>query len=166
MQGFAKQVDRGLKFLLVLLVAMLVLSVTWQVLSRYILASPSPWTEELARFLLIWVGMLGAAYAYRTNVHLGLELLPSKLKGVPAQLLKYFSLLIIVAFSASVLIAGGGNLVTLTWELKQYSAVLGLPIAYVYSVIPLAGILICVYSLVLALERPETDSTNAAEESQ
>ena len=46
---------------------------------------------------------------------------------------------------------GGGGLVFLTWELKQYSAVLGLPIAYVYSVIPVAGGLICFYAIAAAM---------------
>ena len=49
------------------------------------------------------------------------------------------------------LVIGGGNLVVLTWELKQYSAVLGLPIAFVYSVIPITGILICFYALASAM---------------
>ena len=50
-------------------------------------------------------------------------------------------------FAVSVLVVGGGSLVALTWELRQYSAVLGLPIAFVYSVIPAAGVLICVYAI-------------------
>jgi TRAP-type C4-dicarboxylate transport system permease small subunit len=50
-----------------------------------------------------------------------------------------------------VLVIGGGNLVMLTWELKQYSAVLGLPIAFVYSVIPITGVLICFYALASAM---------------
>ena len=51
-----------------------------------------------------------------------------------------------------VLIAGGGNLVSLTWELRQYSAVLGVPIAWVYAVVPLTGVLIVFFCLVQALE--------------
>jgi TRAP-type C4-dicarboxylate transport system permease small subunit len=55
-------------------------------------------------------------------------------------------------FAVSVLVVGGGSLVALTWELRQYSAVLGLPIAFVYSVIPTAGALICVYAIAAASE--------------
>ena len=41
---------------------------------------------------------------------------------------------------------GGGSLVSMTWELKQYSAAMALPIAYVYSVIPASGVLISLYA--------------------
>lgn len=152
MQSLARIIDLALRTLLVVLVVALVSSVAWQVLSRYLLADPSPWTEELARFLLIWIGMLGASYAFRQKAHLGLELLPAKLEGVPAVLLRHFTLAVVALFAATVLIAGGGNLVSLTWELRQYSAVLGMPIAWVYLVIPLTGTLIIFYCLVQALE--------------
>lgn len=152
MHSLAKVVDTALRALLVILVLALVFSVAWQVLSRYLLEDPSPWTEELARFLLIWIGMLGASYAFRQRAHLGLELLPQKLEGVPATTLRYFTLAVIALFAAAVLIAGGGNLVSLTWELRQYSAVLGMPIAWVYSVVPLTGVIIVFYCLVQALE--------------
>ena len=135
MRSLARVVDAALRAMLVILVVMLVVSVVWQVLSRYLLEDPSPWTEELARFLLVWIGMLGASLAIRQHAYLGLELLPRKLNGVPATWLRYFTLLVIALFATAVLIAGGGNLVSLTWELRQHSPVLGMPIAWVYSVL-------------------------------
>jgi len=163
MQGLVRVVDAVLRFLLVVLVAMLVASVAWQVFSRYLLADPSPWTEELARFLLIWVGMLGASYAFSTKAHLGLELLPEKLAGKPAaKLLKLFTLFVVAIFAVAVLVIGGGSLVMLTWELKQYSAVLEMPISYVYSVLPLTGVLILFYCIVQVFE-PVDDSPRHVE---
>lgn len=164
MRAFAGLVDRVLRAALVMLVVMLVVSVAWQVLSRYLLADPASWTEELARFLLIWIGMLGASYAFRQHAHLGLELLPGKLEGTPAAVLRYFTLALIALFAGTVLIAGGSNLVSLTWELRQYSAVLGMPIAWVYSVVPLTGVLIVFYCLVQATE-PD-DARHAIDEKE
>lgn len=151
MQTLTKIFDSFLKNFLVFLMAVLVFAVSWQVISRYAFASPSSWTEEVARFLLIWVGVLGAAYAFRTGVHLGLDVLPKKLTGKAAQSLKLFILFMVAVFAFAVLVVGGGSLVMLTWELKQYSAVLGLPIAFVYSVIPITGILICFYAFAAAM---------------
>ncbi len=162
MQSLARVVDIALRALLVLLVVALVSSVAWQVLSRYLLEDPSPWTEELARFLLIWISMLGASLAFRQRAHLGLELLPEKLEGVSAAVLRYFTLAVVALFAGAVLIVGGINLVSLTWELRQYSAVLGMPISWVYSVVPLTGVLIVFYCLVQALE-PDT-GTDAVRE--
>jgi TRAP-type C4-dicarboxylate transport system permease small subunit len=151
MQKITNILDTVLKNALIILMVALVSAVSWQVISRYGFASPSSWTEEVARFLLIWIGVLGAAWAFRTGVHLGLDILPKKLTGKPALALKLVTLLVIVGFSVTVLIIGGGSLVALTWELKQYSAVLGLPIAFVYSVIPTAGALICFYAIAAAM---------------
>ncbi len=161
----ARVVDGVLRTALVVLVVMLVISVAWQVLSRYLLANPASWTEELARFLLIWIGMLGASYAFRQKAHLGLELLPAKLSGVSARILKFFTLAVIALFAVTVLIAGGVNLVSLTWELRQYSPVLGMPIAWVYSVIPLTGVVIVFYCLVEGIEGGEGHEAAGEQES-
>lgn len=163
MQKIANMLDTILKPVLILLMVAMVSSVSWQVISRYIFSSPSSWTEEVARFLLIWIGVLGAAYAFRTGVHLGLDVLPKKLSGTPASILKWFTLLVVMIFAVGVLIIGGISLVSLTWELKQYSAVLGLPIAFVYSVIPVSGTLICIYAIAAAMD-DEIESLAASAE--
>ena len=163
MQKITNILDTVLKNILIILMVALVSAVSWQVISRYGFTSPSSWTEEVARFLLIWIGVLGAAWAVRTGVHLGLDVLPRKLTGTSATALKLFTLLVVVGFSVSVLIIGGGSLVALTWELKQYSAVLGLPIAFVYSVIPSAGVLICFYAIAAAMGIEAGTSENSAQ---
>ena len=81
MQKIINILDTILKNVLVLLMVALVTAVSWQVISRYGFSTPSSWTEEVARFLLIWIGVLGAAWAFRTGVHLGLDVLPKKLTG-------------------------------------------------------------------------------------
>lgn len=147
MSKFISILDAFLTRFLILLMLLLVGSVLWQVISRYVFASPSSWTEEIARFLLIWISLSGAVYAFRTGMHLGLDILPKKLEGRAADLLKWFTIALVVLFSFTVLVVGGISLVMMTWELKQYSAVLGLPMSWIYSVIPAAGVLICVYAL-------------------
>ena len=67
-----KIIDKGLELSLIFLMAFLVVDVLWQVLSRYILVSPSSVTDELAGYLLIWVGLLGAAYVSGKNEHLAI----------------------------------------------------------------------------------------------
>ena len=147
MKRLTRILDAVLTRCLILLMLGLVVAVLWQVTSRYVFSAPSSWTEELARFLLIWISLLGAVYAFRTGMHLGLDLLPKKLEGAAARRLIRFTVALVVLFSATVLVVGGVSLVSMTWELKQYSAVLGLPMSVVYSVIPVAGLLICVYAV-------------------
>lgn len=147
MAAFERWFDRIFQALLASLMGLLVLSVTWQILSRYLLAEPSHWTEELARFLLVWIGVLGAAYAFRTRMHLGIDLLAHQLRGTSALLLEAFINLMVILFAVLVMIVGGVRLVAMTWELNQLSAALGVPIAGVYTVVPLSGSLIVLFAL-------------------
>lgn len=72
-------VDRCLEYVLITLTALLTLDVLWQVFSRLVLPSPSSFTDELARFLFMWVGLLGAAYAAGKRLHLAIDLLATRL---------------------------------------------------------------------------------------
>jgi TRAP-type C4-dicarboxylate transport system permease small subunit len=140
--------DKALQILVAGFVALMVVVVTWQVISRYLMSDPSPWTEEVARMLLIWVGLLGGVYAYREKAHLGIDLLPQKLGPVGRKRLSIFADLCCGLFAIAVLVVGGSALVQLTWELHQTTAVLGIPMALVYTVLPLSGLLTAWYSFV------------------
>lgn len=141
------RIDNLLKWTLFLLMLAMVLDVTWQVASRYVFMRPSSYTEEIARFLLIWISFLGGAYAFRKKMHLGIDLLTEKLSEEKQRMANLFSYFVCGLFALSVLVFGGSQLTLLTWELEQVSGALGMPMAYVYSVIPLSGLLMVCYSL-------------------
>lgn len=142
-----KLIDRILVIALIITMTVLVIDVVWQVLARYIVKSPSSFTDELARFLLIWVGLLGSAYAMGKKKHLAIDILPSKLKGRPRIMLDNFISILIIAFAALVLVVGGIRLVYITLNLNQISPALGVPLGYVYLVLPLSGLLIIFYGV-------------------
>jgi TRAP-type C4-dicarboxylate transport system permease small subunit len=62
--------DQFIQFTIALLMGLMVLNVTWQVFSRYVLGDPSSFTDELARYSMIWLGLLGAAYVSGKQGHL------------------------------------------------------------------------------------------------
>ena len=140
-------IDRLLAYALTGLMALMVLDVTWQIFTRYATSSPSSWTEELARFLLIWIGLLGAAWAYRKRAHLGLSYLVEKQSEEAQKKIALFGYLASAAFALLVMVYGGTQLVLLTLKLNQVSASLGLKIGYVYTIIPVSGMLITLYAL-------------------
>ena len=72
-RSIKKVLDRSLELLVMVVVAVLVVDVLWQVFTRFILKNPSTWTEELAVFMLIWVSLLGAAVALNRGAHLGID---------------------------------------------------------------------------------------------
>jgi len=143
-----KKIDNLVAVMLIIIMAVMVINVTWQVLSRYVFQSPSSYTDELSRYLLVWLGMLGAAYVAGKNEHLAIDLFPQKLHGIAKQRLLIFISLVIVAFALPVMVLGGGNLVYITYVLQQKSATLGLPLAIVYAMIPISGLLVIFYQIV------------------
>lgn len=142
-----EQVDNIVKKLLIFLMGFMLINVVWQVFSRYILGTPSTFTEELARFLLIWVSLLGGAYASGQGMHLAINLLPNKLSENGKRKLSIFISLCIMLFALLAMVIGGGRLVYITFILEQTSSALAIPLAYVYSVLPLSGLLIIYYEL-------------------
>lgn len=138
-------VDSLLKWFLAALMAAIVLVVCWQVVSRFVLNAPSSITEELSRTLLIWIGMVGAAFAYRTGVHLGLDIVTQKFSPPVQRRLALLLTAAVVIFAIAVMVVGGGNLVALTYELNQMSAALNIKMAYIYIALPLSGLLIAFY---------------------
>ncbi|UFN57336.1 TRAP transporter small permease [Microbulbifer celer] len=142
-----QKIEKALAVVLGSLLALMVLDVTWQILTRFLPMQPSSYTEELARYLLVWIGLLGGAYAYRKRSHLGIDLLTNALHGNARRVLQIFVVLVCFAFAALAMVYGGTKLMLLTFELEQTSAALNVPMGYVYSVLPLSGVLICLFSV-------------------
>ncbi len=141
MNNIISAIDKVLKISLIVMLSAIILAVLWQVLSRYLLQSPSSGSEEIARFLLIWISLLGGVYSYRMKMHLGLDVLVKKMPPKQEWASQILCHLLVLAFSMSVLVVGGFNLVLLTFNPVQISAALGIHMGYVYMVLPLSGIL-------------------------
>ena len=150
MEQFFTKLKRGMVFLLswisaILLVAMSFL-VIYQVFTRYVLNSPSDFTEEIVRYLLIWTGFMGAAYGFSTRQHMALLLLHNKMTPEKRRLLMIFIDLLIFAFALAILTVGGAKLAVSAR--KEYSALLGISRSLVYSMAPISGVFIMVAQLI------------------
>lgn len=141
-----KALDHSLELLVTLSMGVLVLDVVWQVFTRFILKDPSSWTEELATFLMIWVGMLGASVALNRGAHLGIDYFVAKLSLKKAIYTVLFALFCIAVFSLLVLVVGGTRLVQITLQTNQVSPALGLKMGYVYLALPISGFFLVLYS--------------------
>jgi TRAP-type C4-dicarboxylate transport system permease small subunit len=139
------RIDKVLGIFLIIIMSVMVVNVLWQVFTRYVLGAPSSFTDELARYLMIWVGVLGAAYVSGKNMHVAIDVLPSKLNNTNKKILSRIVNVIIIAFVLSALVIGGIRLVYLTFILEQHSPALQIPLALVYLVLPLSGLLIIFY---------------------
>lgn len=129
------------------IMALMTVNVLWQIFTRFILGDPSSYTEEIARFLLIWVGLLGASYTAGAKKHLAIDILGTRLREGAREYLGIFIDLSLLAFALLVMVIGGARLVYLTLSLRQSSAALQIPLGIVYLVIPVSGFLIILYAL-------------------
>ena len=126
---------------LVIAVAVVVLL---QVLMRYLVAQPNPWSEEVSRFAFIWVSLLGASLAVEHRAHFGFDQVTKKLTPQTRRAVERFAGAVVLAFSL-LLIATGIALMDLT--AGERSAALNLPVALVYAAAPVSGVLMVIHLL-------------------
>jgi TRAP-type transport system small permease protein len=126
-----------LTWLLVGTVAILVVPVTMQILSRYTGLVPSYiWTEELSRFLFIWMVMLGAMVAVREGTHFEVDVWPDLSPRANA-LLRVVSNVFVLVF-ALVFVYWGVQFVRFGWS--QQSELAELPMPFIFLAWPVAGL--------------------------
>ncbi len=140
-----ERIDRILGIVLVVIMSVMVVNVLWQVISRFIVGSPSSFTDELARYLMIWIGVLGAAYVSGKKRHVAIELLPARAGKRTQRRLRILVSVLVLAFALLAMVLGGSRLVYISYLLGQKSPALQIPLALVYMIIPLSGLLIAWY---------------------
>ena len=132
--------------MLIFSVGALVLDVVWGVFTRYVMGEQAKWTEELARFLLVWVSLLGGALAFSTKGHLGVDYFVGKLYCDARKLITLISHLIVLLFSVSIF---------LRWLLhccrilktRANDSALGWKMGYVYLALPISGFFMLLFTL-------------------
>ncbi len=134
-----KALNRILEKVLGAVVAIMVIGCFWQVFTRFVLNSPSKYTEELLRYLMIWMTMLGVPYAYGKERHLSINLITRTFTERGLLLTKIGIEIVVLFISVFVMIAGG--LMVMTNSAGQISPALHLPMQFYYAGVPLGGVL-------------------------
>lgn len=141
-----------LEIMLVSIFGLLVVDVLLQVFSRYILNTSFTFTEELARFSLIWLSILGAAYLNAKREHLSMDFLYQKFSIKFQKKVLFFIEICVFLFALIVMVIGGFNLVYTTLHLGQLSGTLRIPLGYVYTILPISGLLVMCFSIYYLLK--------------
>lgn len=151
-------IEKALAGILVVLFSATVLTVLWQVVGRYVLEAPSSATEEIARFLLIWLGMVSMTYAFAKRMHVGVDLISVRLSTGSRVNAARAIWLACAVFALAVMVYGGGLLVNITATLGQTSAALGLPMWAIYAIMPLSGLVIAYLAISFLIEGTATEN--------
>jgi C4-dicarboxylate transporter DctQ subunit len=137
------------KLLLVVMSAVMAVTILAQVFLRYVVKASLPWSEELARYLMVWIGLMGASLAMHEGRHVGVTLLVDRLRGGVQKVVTGCALLAVLWF-LWLMISQGAVLLQNIWQ--QRSPALNLPMVIPYAAIPLGAIFMAVQVL-LALCR-------------
>ncbi len=144
---FVRWLTRLVEWMLVGLSVLIFAVVFLQVLFRYLLRQPLFWSEELPRYLLIWMSFLAAALAQKQDAHINITLCLAPLSTRARQALKILTDVVILAF-LWVLIYSGSMVTSITAHHR--STALQLPMGFVYAALPAGAVLMSLY-LVLQL---------------
>jgi TRAP-type C4-dicarboxylate transport system permease small subunit len=163
MHAVKKASDRFLAAACVVLFAVLVLTVVWQVFTRQVLGSSSAWTSELAQYLFVWLGLFGAALVFAERGHIAVDFLVRKFPAGVEKATALFVQAAIIAFAGLILVWGGYRVAVQSWS----QALSGLPVTVgpLYLVMPITGILIIFYAVfhITAVLRGEEDAIEDTE---
>ena len=131
--------------IIVISVAMVAVTLA-QVIFRYVIAAPLPWSEEMARYCFVWIVFLGGALGLARGIHLGVDLLVNALPEGARRAMDAFTSVLIGAFAATVIYASQP---VLQMNMFQRSPALGVQMSYIYMAIPISMGLI----LIICAER-------------
>lgn len=145
MNRFSQGLERMLTVVAVSMFLVFVLSVTYQVIARYIAFVPRAyWTEEISRVAFIWMVFVAAALGVKHKEHFVLDILPLAYLRYPLNLAVSLLADVIVAIISLYLIIGGSTFTLL--GLDRYSSTSGLELYLFYLSIPISGFFFLIFS--------------------
>ncbi|MCC8193856.1 MAG: TRAP transporter small permease [Deltaproteobacteria bacterium] len=121
-----------------------------QVIFRYILQNSISWSEELTRYMMVWIVFLASGYVLSKGGHANIDMLLNRFSPKMRSVAVKGSLLLIMVFSGLVIRYG---FMLMRFGKRQISSALEIPMNYVYLAIPIGGALLIFYCLVLLCRR-------------
>lgn len=150
MQRFKYCLNKILEIICIILFAFITIIGSYQIISRYIFNSPSTISEELLTYSFTWLALLAASLVFSKREHMRMGYLADKLQGNKSKILSIITELLVLLFSALILVYGGISITKLTKT--QITASLGVPMAYIYAIIPVSGVLTIIYNFINIFE--------------
>lgn len=145
MNVLRKWMNRCAEILSIGSMGFLVCLVTWQVITRFVLKNPSTITEQLARYVFVWVVLINAAYVFGKREHMNISYLIGKAPALVRLVANLVTEVCTLAFMLTVMIGGGISAVRI--GMSQMDPALPLPSGVFYLALPLCGVMTTVYTL-------------------
>lgn len=143
METIKKFLNNIEEYLVVPLVGVMTVVTILQVIFRYIVKGSLPWSEELARYLMVWVTFVGASIGVKRGAHVGIEALVLALPKRAQIIVKYLGIVISIIFC---IVVFGASLGILQRQIAghQVSPAMRIPMWWAYAAIPVGTFLMTV----------------------
>lgn len=137
--------DKIMEWLCILLFIFMILVGSYQIITRYFFDAPSTISEELLTYTFTWLALIAASYVFGKRDHMRMAFFAERFSPRTQLVLGIVSEVIILLFTVAVLLYGGIRITSLT--MSQSSASLGIPMGYIYSILPATGVITTLYNL-------------------
>lgn len=140
-----KWMDKIIMGACVFIFGFMVILGTYQIVTRYVFNAPSTFSEELLTYSFTWLSLLAGTYVFGKRDHMRMAFIADKLTGRPKQILDIVIEVLIFIFAFLTMVWGGWSIMQLS--MQQKTASLGISMGYIYSILPVCGVAICVYCI-------------------
>lgn len=123
------------EIILVTVFSIMVILIFLQVLMRYVFEASLSWSEELARYMFLWIIWLGSSYAAREKAHISLDFVTSRLSPKKQYVVWVIKTIIWIGFTVFLAYISG-KLTFIIFDRGQLSPALRIPMGYAYASIP------------------------------
>lgn len=144
MKKLLQWVDLKLEvFIGALFLALMVVFTSLQIAGRYLFEKPLPWTEEMTRYMFVWMVFISIGYAVKTGEHIRITFVRSMLKPKGRLILDIICNILCFGFSV-ICTAEGYKLLSTIRQGGQTAVSLPIPMWLLYLVMPLGFLLVCI----------------------
>ncbi len=135
---------KALESVMIIALIVMVLVMFMQVVLRYVFATGFAWTEELSRFLMVYMIFIGGAVLAAQDGHISVTILDEVLKGVPRKILKLVQYLLCLLYSGIMAKIGYSTLAIVG---RQKSPNMQITMDWIYAIVPVSMALVVFYLL-------------------
>jgi TRAP-type transport system small permease protein len=167
MSRYLDKLFKGIDYLLGIMLGLMIIFVFLNVVLRTVFNSGLTWSEEIARYLFIYITFIGAIGAMRANAHLGMDSVVRNLPKSAKRVIYVIAQGIIISIMA--MLTHGAYTMTVQ-SIEARAAATGIPLSIIYGIGMVTGIcivIICITNIVKVFKDPQAiDAMVALHESE
>lgn len=133
-----RTLNKGTEGFTMILLVIMVLLVFFQIVSRAMFSTSFSWTNELARYMMVWLAFLGGGIAFQHRAHIGIEAIVERFSGKWRKFIQLVVMVICIVFFVILIVTG---IEFTTSSMTQSSPALNIPMGLVYLALPISGVL-------------------------